>query len=63
MTGGTGDYSFVVYNVGDTTVEAGGEGTDVGYASLIWTLGANIEKLILTGSGNFDGPGNALANT
>ncbi len=62
MTGGSGDDSFVVDNIGDTTVEASGEGVDVVYATLSWTLGANIEKLILDGSGDIDGTGNSLAN-
>jgi Ca2+-binding RTX toxin-like protein len=62
MTGGTGDDSFIVDDAGDTTIEAGGEGVDVVYTTISWTLGANIEKLILDGSGDINGNGNSLAN-
>ncbi|MDQ0463479.1 Ca2+-binding RTX toxin-like protein [Caulobacter ginsengisoli] len=63
MTGGAGDDTFIVDNAGDTAVEAGGGGSgDVVIASLSWTLGANLEKLILDGSGDIDGTGNTLAN-
>ncbi|MDQ0464117.1 Ca2+-binding RTX toxin-like protein [Caulobacter ginsengisoli] len=63
MTGGTGDDTFVVDDAGDTTIEAGGEGSDTVDASVSWTLAANIEKLLLEGSGNINGTGNGLANT
>jgi Ca2+-binding RTX toxin-like protein len=62
MTGGTGDDSYYVDNAGDTTVEAGGGGSDVVYATISWTLAANVEKLILDGSGDINGAGNASAN-
>ncbi|MDQ0464119.1 Ca2+-binding RTX toxin-like protein [Caulobacter ginsengisoli] len=62
MTGGAGDDSYYVDDIGDTTVEAGGEGSDVVYTTIDWTLAANIEKLILDGSGDIDGTGNTAAN-
>ncbi|MNM74231.1 Poly(beta-D-mannuronate) C5 epimerase 5 [compost metagenome] len=64
MTGGAGNDTFVVDNVGDTVTEAAGGGSDLVQTSLAsYTLGANLENLSFTGTGNFLGVGNALANT
>ncbi|HYE45070.1 MAG TPA: hypothetical protein VEA44_04770, partial [Caulobacter sp.] len=62
MTGGTGDDVFFVDDAGDTTLEALNEGTDTVRASLTWSLAANVERLILDGTGDLDGAGNGLAN-
>ena len=62
MTGGLGDDIFHVDNIGDETHERAGEGTDLVFASMTHTLGANIENLTLTGTANIDGTGNELAN-
>ena len=64
LTGGAGNDSYVVQSSGDRTIEASGGGTaDSVSASLSWTLGAEIEKLVLTGSSAINGTGNLLANT
>jgi len=64
MDGGLGNDTFVVDNAGDSVVEAAGGGTDLVQTSLLsYQLGANIENLTFTGSGNFTGFGNTLANT
>ncbi len=62
MNGGTGDDTFVVDDAGDVVTEDAGEGTDTVRASLSYTLGANVENLILTGASAIDGTGNNLAN-
>ncbi|MDQ0464115.1 Ca2+-binding RTX toxin-like protein [Caulobacter ginsengisoli] len=63
MSGGAGDDCYYVDNASDTTVETGGAGTDVVHTTVNWTLSANIETLILDGSGDINGSGNAAANT
>ncbi len=67
MQGGAGNDSYYVDNVGDVVSEQTVAGVDDGgtehvYASVSFTLGAYIEHLTLTGSGNIDGTGNDLQN-
>jgi len=63
MIGGAGDDTYDVDLAGDRAVEAAGEGNDRVRASVSHQLEANIEILILTGTADIDGTGNALANT
>ena len=63
MSGAAGDDQYIVDNAGDRVIEAYGEGTDLVYAGVSFTLGQNIENLTLTGTGNIDAIGNALANS
>ncbi|MFT3960568.1 calcium-binding protein [Propionivibrio sp.] len=63
LTGGAGDDTYVVDNAGDVVTELAGEGVDTVQSSLGWTLGANMENLVLTGSASINGIGNELANT
>ncbi|MCA1654765.1 MAG: FG-GAP-like repeat-containing protein, partial [Sphingomonadales bacterium] len=44
-------------------IENANEGSDGVLSSVSFTLSANVESLLLTGSGNIDGTGNALANS
>ncbi len=62
LTGGAGNDTYVV-GAGDTIVEAAGSGTDVIRADISWTLGSNVENLVLTGTAAVNGSGNSLANT
>jgi Ca2+-binding RTX toxin-like protein len=62
MSGGFGDDSYVVDRPGDVVSEAAGAGIDTVRSSVGYTLGANVEHLILLGSGNINATGNALDN-
>ncbi len=61
MTGGVGNDSYDVDQAGDTVTEAAGEGTDTVNSAISYTLGANLENLVLTGTAA-NGTGNALDN-
>jgi Ca2+-binding RTX toxin-like protein len=63
MEGGAGDDTYYVDALGDLIHEEGAAGTDRVYSSITFTLGANVENLILTGTGELYGTGNALNNT
>ena len=54
---------YVVDNVADQVVELVGEGNDLVEASVSFTLGDNVERLTLTGTGSLNATGNGLANT
>ena len=63
LVGGLGDDVYFVQDTGDLLIENPGEGTDsVRSAANSFTLSANIENLSFTGTGNFEGTGNDLAN-
>ena len=63
LAGGAGDDTYLVDATGDLVLEAAGEGADTVLASASYTLGANVEHLVLTGSQNLSGTGNAGDNT
>jgi Ca2+-binding RTX toxin-like protein len=62
MAGGTGNDTYVVDTAGDTVSENPGEGTDTVRSRVTWTLGADLENLVLLGAADIDGTGNELAN-
>jgi Ca2+-binding RTX toxin-like protein len=63
MFGGIGDDTYYVDHTADYIVELVGEGRDRVFATANYDLfGQDIEELILTGTRNLNGSGNALAN-
>jgi Ca2+-binding RTX toxin-like protein len=62
LTGGTGDDTYIV-GAGDTVVELGGEGTDTIMSSVSWSLDANTENILLTGTAAINASGNGGNNT
>ena len=62
MDGGTGNDTYIVDNPFDVVVEAVNAGTDQVVSSVNYTLGANVEQLVLGGDAPINGTGNALGN-
>ena len=63
MNGGLGSDTYIVDNVGDTVTETSAVGgTDEVQSSATFTLGSNIENLVLTGLNAVNGTGNASVN-
>jgi Ca2+-binding RTX toxin-like protein len=63
MTGGLGNDSYVVDALGDKAVESSTTGgTDTVESAVGFVLGTNLENLTLTGAGDLNATGNALAN-
>ena len=63
MIGGAGNDIYFVDNAGDTVFENAGEGTERCFRPPTSRLSANVETLVLQGSADLQGYGNASANT
>ncbi len=63
MVGGADNDTYYVTDLGDEVIEATAEGGDSVYATLSWTLAANIENLILQTSADINATGNLGKNT
>src|SRR6266581_1015626 len=62
LVGGLGYDTYMVDNAGDVITENAGEGTDTALATATYTLGSNVENLILMGTAAIGGTGNTLDN-
>src|SRR5262249_45715699 len=62
MEGGGGNDTYQVDSTGDIVDENPNEGIDRVDSYITYTLGANVENLVLYGDTNINGTGNALAN-
>ena len=63
MAGLGGNDTYFVDDILDLVFENTNGGTDTVQVGFSYTLGVNVEKLLLTGAANIDGTGNTLANT
>ena len=63
LIGGLGNDTFVVDVVNDVVIERFNEGTDTVRSATTYTLGENLENLVLIGSTNINATGNDLNNT
>ncbi len=61
LIGGTGNDTYVIHHVLDSIQENASEGSDMVRTLIDYTLGDNVENMILV-SGDIDGTGNALNN-
>jgi Ca2+-binding RTX toxin-like protein len=62
LAGGKGDDTYVVDSLADVVTEVAAGGIDTVKSSVRFTLGAEVENLVLTGSASIAGTGNALEN-
>ncbi len=62
LVGGTGNDTYVVDSTDDAITENASAGADTVRSSIAWTLGSNLENVVLTGTANINGIGNTLAN-
>ncbi len=62
MFGGAGNDTYKVDATGDMVTENANEGTDTVQSMVTYTLGTNVENLLLAGTSALNGTGNAGAN-
>ncbi|MFM2275239.1 MAG: hypothetical protein RL211_1111, partial [Pseudomonadota bacterium] len=62
LEGGYGDDTYVVDTLSDQILEVAGAGFDTVETSLTYTLGQELERLVLTGSNNVNAFGNVADN-
>ena len=63
MEGGSGNDTYVVDASTDKLIEAASGGMDTVRSAVSWTLGADFEQLVLTGTRAIAGTGNAGSNS
>src|SRR6185503_5314749 len=62
LAGGAGNDTYVITQSADSVSENAGEGIDTVRASITYTLGNNVENLVLTGTAAINGTGNNADN-
>lgn len=62
LFGGAGNDTYMVDSGNDSLTENAGEGIDTVQSSISYTLGANVENLVLTGTSAINSTGNELDN-
>jgi Ca2+-binding RTX toxin-like protein len=62
LDGGGNDDTYIVHNKGDQVIEAVDSGHDTIQSFITFSLAANVEDLVLTGTAAINGTGNELAN-
>lgn len=62
LIGGAGDDRYIVGDSDDVIVERANGGVDTVEAGVSFALGSNVEKLLLTGTGDISGTGNTGDN-
>jgi Ca2+-binding RTX toxin-like protein len=62
MAGGANDDTYVVDSTKDVVIEGAKQGADAVQSSISYTLGANLETLVLLGVADLNGTGNTLGN-
>lgn len=62
LVGGTGNDTYAIGSLNTTIIEQANGGNDIVNSGISYTLGANLERLTLTGTANISGTGNALNN-
>lgn len=63
LLGGEGNDTYIIDNISDAVNEYANQGTDTVQSGISWTLGTEVENLILTGATAINGTGNALNNS
>ncbi|QSJ20283.1 FG-GAP repeat protein [Nostoc sp. UHCC 0702] len=63
LLGGTGNDTYIVDTIRDVVIENADAGEDTVQSAVNYTLTANVEYLILTGTANTTGTGNDLDNS
>ncbi|UUZ65418.1 calcium-binding protein [Polaromonas sp. P1-6] len=63
MVGGAGNDTYVVDNTADTIEELVGDGSDTALSSVGYTLSAQVDNLVLTGTADISATGNELNNS
>ena len=62
MAGGADGDTYYVDSAKDTVIESKNQGYDIVHTVVSYTLSANVEELVIDGTGDAKGTGNALGN-